>query len=171
MIQPNAMIPPSNGAIAVVKISRILKDYRESGALNALVNLHAAIDDHTFLTKSGDLVALLKIQGVDAECLEPMAIDQIVRRFGSALRIFNEPFRIYQYLIKRDYGPIPHSEYDDPVVREAIQNRIAHLDAKGLHNLEIYFAVVHEGLRQKSSLLRCLAAFAVDPAASLRAAL
>src|ERR1700674_4733540 len=112
------MIFLSNGATAVVKISRILKDYRESGALNALVNIQAAIDDHTFLTKSGDLVILLKVKGVDGECLEPLEVDQIVRRFGSAIRTFHEQFRIYQYLVKRDYGPVPHGEYEDSVVRE-----------------------------------------------------
>jgi hypothetical protein len=31
------------------KRSRILKDYREFGAFNALVNIHAAISEHTFL--------------------------------------------------------------------------------------------------------------------------
>ena len=155
----------------MVKVSRILKDYRDAGALNALVNIHAAIDDFTFLTKGGDLVTLLKVQGVDTECMEPLEIDQIVRRFGSAIRTFNEQFRIYQYLVKRDYGPIPHGHYDDPVIREVIRSRTAYLEAKGLYNLEIYFAVVHEGLRRNSSLRTRLAAFAANPAASVRAAL
>ncbi len=155
----------------MVKISRILKDYRESGALNAIVNIHAAIDDSTFLTKSGDLVTLLKVQGVDAECLEPLELDQIVRRFGSAIRTFNEQFRIYQYLVKRDFGSIPHGDCDDSVVREVIQNRTAYLESKGLYNLEIYFAIVHEGLRRNSNLGNRLIAFAASPAASLRAAL
>jgi type IV secretion/conjugal transfer VirB4 family ATPase len=135
----------------VIRIRRVLKDYEESGALNALINIHAAIDDSAFLTKSGELVIFFKVTGVDAECLEPMEIDQIVRRFGSALRTFDERFRIYQYLIKRDYGTLPHSDCDHPVVRDAVASRIASLEGRGLYSVEIYFAVVHPGLRSRSS--------------------
>jgi type IV secretion/conjugal transfer VirB4 family ATPase len=155
----------------VVKVSRILKDYRDSGALNALINIQAAIDDFTFLAKGEDLVTLLKVQGVDAECLEPLEISQIVRRFGSAVRTFNGQFRIYQYLVKRDYGQIPHEEYDEPVIREAISSRTAFLENKGLYKLELYFAIVHEGLQRDSNLRSRLAAFVANPAESLRAAL
>lgn len=78
----------SLGVAALLKFSRLLKDYSESGALNTLVNIHSAVDDRTFLTKSGDLVTFLKVTGADAECLESLEIDQIVRRFGSAVRTF-----------------------------------------------------------------------------------
>ena len=155
----------------MVKISRILKDYSDSGALHALVNIDRAIDDQTFLTKGGDLVTILRVRGVDAECLEPLEIDQIVRRFGSAIRTFNEQVRIYQYLVKRNCGPIPISAYDAPVVREAVERRAADLDAKGLYVIEIYFAVVYEGLRRDSSLRTRLASFARNPSGALRAAL
>jgi type IV secretion system protein TrbE len=76
----------------VIKIKRILKDYEDSGALNALVSIHTALDEHTFLTKSGDLVMLLGLRGVDAECLDHSQTDQIARRFESALPIFDERF-------------------------------------------------------------------------------
>src|SRR3989442_13323892 len=104
----------------MIKLSRILKDYQESGALNALVNVHAAVDDYTFLTKSGDLLAVVAVQGVDYECLDHSQLDQLARRFEAAVRIFDESFRVYQYLIKRDNVSIPHRHYDNPVIEEAI---------------------------------------------------
>jgi type IV secretion/conjugal transfer VirB4 family ATPase len=155
----------------LTKIRRILKDYEESGALNALVNLHAALDDWTFLTKSGELVVFLRVTGTDAECLEPIEIDQIVRRFSSALRTFDERFRLYQYVIKRDYGPLPHGDFEHPIVREAVTNRVTTLEAKGLFRIEIYFAVVHKGSRQASHLGTRLAGWADAPINALRAAL
>ncbi len=82
----------------MIRLSRILKDYREAGAMNALVNIHSAIDDHTFLTKSGDLLMVTAARAVDYECLDPAQLDQIARRFESAMRIFDENYRIYQYL-------------------------------------------------------------------------
>ena len=155
----------------MVKMSRILKDYGESGALNTLVNLHAAIDERTFLTKSGELVTFLKVIAADAECLESMQLDQIVRRFGSAMRVFDERYRIYQYLIKRDYGQIPHEDPDHPVVRQAIADRINDLERKGLYRLEIFYAIVHEGLRPAGNLLNRLRAWIADPVGALRSAL
>ncbi len=155
----------------MINLGRVFHDYEHSGALNALVNVHAAIDDHTFLTKGGDLLVILKVEGVDAECLDPLPLDQIIRRFGSSMRTFDERFRIYQYLIKRDYGRIPHGDYADPVVRETVDNRAAYLEAKGLYGLEIYFAVVHEAPRRAASLGQRASAFAANPAEAIRAAL
>lgn len=145
----------------MVKLSRILKDYQQSGAVNALVNVHAALDEHTFLTKSGDVMAVLAVQGADYECLDAPQIDRIARRFGSALRIFDENFRIYQYLLKRDGAPIPHRHYINPVVQEAVTNRVAYLNTKAdsLYSLEIYFAVVYEGRRRAGGLHRKLSEF------------
>ena len=85
----------------------ILKEHHETGAMNALVNVHTAIDDYTFLTKSGDLLMVLSARGVDYECLDPAQLDQLARRFESTIRIFDENFRIYQYLLKRDGPSLP----------------------------------------------------------------
>ena len=79
----------------MIKVKRILKDYDESGALNTLVNIHATVAENVFLTKSADLVMLLALRGVDPECLDHCQKDQIARRFESALRIFDERFRVY----------------------------------------------------------------------------
>jgi len=152
----------------MVKLSRILKDYQESGALNALVNVHAAVDDYTFLTKSGDLLAVVAVQGVDYECLDHSQLDQLARRFEAAARIFDEGFRVYQYLIKRDNVSIPYRHYDNPVIEEAIANRMAYLIEKAsrLYSLEIYFAVVYEGSRPTPGW--SLSHLSTSPRAALR---
>lgn len=49
----------------MTKLSRILKDYHESGAMSALINIHSAIDDQVFLTKSGHLVMMLALSTGD----------------------------------------------------------------------------------------------------------
>ena len=86
----------------MIKLSRILKDYQDCGALSPFVNVHAALDDHTFLTKSGDLMMALALEGFDYECRDASELDQLARRFESCVRILDERFRIYQYLVKRD---------------------------------------------------------------------
>jgi type IV secretion system protein VirB4 len=157
----------------MISLRRIVKDYRDSGALNALVNLHAALDETTFLTKGGAILAILQAQGVDYECLDPGQLDQVCRRFEAALRVFGEDFRIYQYVLKRTAPPIPHdTDCGNPVVQEALASRLAYLSAKAdrLYTQEIYFAVAYEGWeparpwRKQASLL-------MNPLQSLKEAL
>src|SRR5258708_38653889 len=114
----------------MIKLSRILKDYQSSGAMNALVMPHTMVDDQTFLTKRGDLVTILGIQGADYECLDAPQVDFIARRFESALRALNEGFRLQQYVLKRDCPSIPTGHYDHPVVEQAVTTRREYLTTK-----------------------------------------
>jgi len=133
----------------VIKVTRILKDYQESGALHARVSVHAAIDEHTFLTKSGAVLTILQVLGVDYQCLDPEHMDGLARRFESALRILGPEFRVNQYWLKRDNASIPYRHYANPVLEEAVTNRIAYLKGKAgcLYSLETYFAILYEGCR------------------------
>ena len=47
----------------MISLARLMKDHRDAGAFNALVGIHAAIDDGLFLTKGGDLVMWLALHG------------------------------------------------------------------------------------------------------------
>jgi len=44
------------------KVSEIRKEHQTAGALNALLNVFSFIDEHTFLTKNGDLGVVLRVQ-------------------------------------------------------------------------------------------------------------
>lgn len=52
------------------KIDSITKDWKEAGSFPAQINLYGFWDEHSFLTKSGDLGAALKIGGTDYESLD-----------------------------------------------------------------------------------------------------
>src|ERR1700687_3270796 len=96
----------------MTRVARILKAYRQSGALNALINLYGFVDDQTFLTKSGDLGVVLAVDGVDDECLDADDRERVARRFEAALRVFDEHTHLLQYVIKRHRlpdPPAPHS--------------------------------------------------------------
>lgn len=66
----------------------------------------ALLNDQAVLTKRGDLFTVLRIRGIDAECLEPDSIAGICQRFDGALRILGPEYRVSQYLIKRDAPPL-----------------------------------------------------------------
>src|SRR5207245_8013459 len=111
----------------MLKLARIVKNYEEAGALNGQINLYGFLSDQVFLTKSGELGVILEVRGVDYECLDDASIDGLTKRLESALKLFDENYRIYQYLFKRNNEAIPYKLYGNPVVDTAIKNRISYL--------------------------------------------
>jgi type IV secretion/conjugal transfer VirB4 family ATPase len=156
----------------MTKLSRILRDYADTGALSARINIAAAVSEDTFVTKSGDLMMLVQIKGIDYECLDAPQIDYIARRFEAALRTFDENFRVYQYLIKRDHASIPYATYENPVVQQAALSRLAFLQehSETLYTLDLFIVVLFE--RDKSRLSSSkLADLFQQPVARLKEAL
>src|ERR1700731_1917454 len=133
----------------MLKLKRIFQNYKQTGALNSQVNLYGFVSDQVFLTKTGDLGVILEVRGVDYECLDGASVDALTKRLESALRLFDENYRIYQYLFKRNDPKIPHKLYGTSVVDAAIANRVAYLQGKSsrLFSLSIYYVVLFEASR------------------------
>jgi len=143
----------------MLKFRTVLKPYREAGSLNEQINLFGFIDDHMFLTKSGDVGVVLAVRGVDYECLDANGIDNCTKRLESAIKILDDRCRIYQYLFKGNAPEIPHREYDNPIVNAAIENRLSYLKGKAesLYALTIYFVVIFESSSAKQAAIRTFA--------------
>src|SRR5260370_7727225 len=155
--------------MAMLRLERIFKNYGETGPINERVNLHGFIGPEVFLTKSGEVGLILEVRGVDYECLDGTAIDGLTKRLESALKLFGDDHRVYQYLFKRNNETIPYKIYGNPVVDAAIQNRIAYLGAKAdtLFSLSIYYVILHQGSQLSHSLGNALAQFPKHPRKSL----
>ena len=153
----------------MMKVVRIFKDYRESGALSALVGVDSAIDDYTFLLKNGGLMSVIAVNGIDDECLDASEIDRIARRFEGAVRVLDENVRLYQYLIKRNNASISARSYRDPVLQKVISSRLGYLQAKAdnLYSLEIYFVIVCEDWKPNGTLPQKLRGLLKTPIADL----
>src|ERR1700675_1572781 len=130
----------------MLRLSRIFKNYNETGSLNEQINLYGFIGPHVFLTKTGEVGVILELHGVDYECLDAVAIDGLTKRLESALKLFDENCRVYQYLFKRNNETIPYKLYANPIVDAAIKNRIAYLATKAdtLFSLSIYYVVLFQ---------------------------
>ncbi|HET8925240.1 MAG TPA: hypothetical protein VFN26_19820 [Candidatus Acidoferrum sp.] len=153
----------------MLKLKRIFKNYEETGSLNDLVSLYGFIDDHAFLTKTGALGMVLEVRGVDYECLDGSALDHLTKRLESALKLFDENYRVYQYLFKRNNETIPYQRYTNPVVAAAIANRIAYLRSRSenLFSLSIYFVVLLEGPTHANAVTNTLGQFPDAPLKTL----
>jgi len=82
----------------MLRLDRVIKSWKESGALNSQINLYGFWNEHTFITKSGDLGIVLQLQGVDYESLDQAAQEYAVKRLEAALKIFGPGFHVYQHL-------------------------------------------------------------------------
>src|SRR5437660_1840901 len=153
----------------MLKLKRIFKNYQETGSLNEQVNLYGFVDSHMFLTKTGDLGVVVEVRGVDYECLDQTTLASLTKRLESAFKLFDNNYRIYQYLFKRNNKTIPYRLYGKPVVDTAIKNRLAYFASKAdtLFSLSIYYVVLFEGFRYTRTLGGTLAELPKRPAKAL----
>src|SRR5450432_1688141 len=154
----------------MLRLDRIFKNYNETGALGEQINLYGFIGPQVFLTKTGEMGVLLEVRGVDYECLDRASVDGFTKGLESAFKLFDESYRVYQYLFKRNNESIPHEFYGSPVIDTAIRNRIAYLAGKAdtLFSLSIYYVVLFEGFRATEKLGSVLAEFPNNPKKALR---
>ncbi|MGD0965272.1 MAG: type IV secretion system DNA-binding domain-containing protein [Candidatus Acidiferrales bacterium] len=138
------------------RLSRIFKNYNETGSLGAQINLYGFIGPHAFLTKTGDVGVILEVRGVDYECLDDHTRDGLTKRLESALRLFDENHRVYQYLFKRGHESIPFKMYGNAVVDAAISNRMTYLASKAesLFSLSVYYVVLYRAFQAPHKLAR-----------------
>src|SRR5260370_31229489 len=155
--------------MAMLRLSRIFKNYNETGSLSEHVNLYGFIGPHVFLTKSGEVGVILEVRGVDYECLDAGSIDGFTKRLGWALKVFDENDRVYQYLCKRNNETIAYKLYANPIVDTAIKNRIAYLGTKAdtLFSLSVYYVVLYHGFQTSAELGRAIAEFPKNPKKAL----
>ena len=145
----------------MLRLSRIFKNYAETGSLGEQINLYGFIGSEVFLTKSGEAGLILEVRGVDYECLDDSSIDGLTKRLESALKLFDENCRVYQYLLKRNNETIPYKLYSSPIVDAAIKNRITYLKSKAdtLFSLSVYYVVLYRGSETASKLTSVLREF------------
>ena len=148
----------------------ISKDWQEAGALMAQINLYGFWDGHAFLTKTGDLGSVLRVSGVDYESLDHAGRDYTTKRLEAALRSLDDKARLYQIFFRHDRPQVESREYNSPLVRAAVEQRMAHLDSRAdeLYSIEMYWVVMVDGAYAKTNLAHALTQLPKDPAGSLK---
>lgn len=153
----------------MLRIDKVIKPWIESAALNDHINLYGFWNETSFLTKSGDVGVVLRMQGVDYESLDHAEQEYTVKRLEAALKAFGFGFHVYQYLFKSSRPEIPFASYDDPVVEAAVDQRRQFFEARRdqLYQIEIFYAIVLEGPRSKSGLSSAIARLFRDPSGAI----
>jgi type IV secretion system protein VirB4 len=154
----------------MTRLAHILRGYRQTGALNALINLYGFVDDQTFLTKSGDLGVVLAVEGVDDECLDADERDRVARRFEAALRVFDEHTYLLQYVVKRPRLPDPPMPHADLPI-EALLDRRDRFETEQqarLYAFAIYWVVIATPARDAAAWGARFRRFLAAPLATIR---
>src|SRR5271155_5049050 len=153
----------------MLRLNRIFKNYNETGSLSEQINLYGFIGPQMFLTKCGDVGVIFEVRGVDYECLDDASIDGFTKRLESALKLFDENYRLYQYLFKRNNEAIPYKLYTNPIVNAAIKTRIAYLGTKAdtLFSLSVYYVVLYQGFQTCDKLGTAIAELPRNPKIAL----
>jgi hypothetical protein len=86
----------------MLRLDKVIKPWKGAAALTEHVNLYGFWNEHTFLTKSGDLGMVLSVSGVDYESLDHAEQEYAVKRLEAALKHFGPGFHVYQYLFKQN---------------------------------------------------------------------
>jgi type IV secretory pathway VirB4 component len=115
--------------------------------------------EHVVLTKRQDLFTVLRVPGIDPECLDSAQLDYMAQRFAASMRILGPEYRVYQYILKRDSPELPSSPRRHPVAArraEWLGDR-----AENLYSIELYWVVLRMRTFQDTSIRSFLSWFSV----------
>jgi type IV secretion/conjugal transfer VirB4 family ATPase len=126
----------------VLSVKRILRDYEDAGSVNSLISLWGFVDDAAFLTKAGHVGVVYQLRGIDYEGLTHAQRTAIVHRLEAALRVLDEHWRVYEYVVKRNIPPLRATACSQPVANEAIQERVSYLNGRRSELFEMRLFVV-----------------------------
>ncbi len=131
----------------MLNIRKLLKNYRETGALAEQCSVFSFINDWCFITKNGAVGAVIEVEGIDYECLDQRTLDSTTKRLEAAFKLCGPEFRVYQYLFKSHFQPDPAPAYNNPVVRRAELERTRYFAGKSdeMFSIHIYYLLLYQG--------------------------
>src|SRR5690349_5417395 len=129
---------------------------QDAGSCAEQIALLRFVDDITFETKLGDLGIILSFSGIDPDCRTDEMLHAFTRRYESAIRLFDDRFRVYSYLVKRSGAKPPYRErYPTDAATAAVHRRVKALEERkdSLYEIQLYLAVLYEGFRPQKKFL------------------
>jgi type IV secretion system protein TrbE len=147
-----------------VRLDSLFRPYDESRPFWSVLNVFGFFR-HRLMSKGGDVAAVIRIRGTDAECATPEDREATVSRIRSAFLTFDPHFRTQQYLFKRSNPEVSSAMTGDEVVDEALRNRDEFLRSRGSERFsyETYLVVIRMTNWKSLSLAQRLRLFIRHP--------
>lgn len=142
---------------------KLVRNYRETGALAEQCSIFSFTNDWCFITKTGAIGAVIEVEGIDYECLDQHTLDSTTKRLEAAFKLFGPEFRFYQYLFKSHFRPDPPPAYGNPVVRRAEVERSQYFAEKSeeMFSIHLYYVLLYQSTPQaaRMTLTKALGSF------------
>jgi type IV secretion system protein TrbE len=131
----------------MLNLRKLVKSYKETGALAEQCSIFSFINDWCFVTKTGAVGAVLEVEGLDYECLDQRDLDSATKRLETAFKLFGPEFRVYQYLFKSEFDPEPARQYENPIVQKAEKERARYFAQKAdeMFSIRLYYVLLYQG--------------------------
>jgi type IV secretion/conjugal transfer VirB4 family ATPase len=122
----------------------LVRHYHKSRPFHRVVPIRYFATDEVFATRQGACGLVISIRGIDDECLTAERLEAVSHVLAAAFRIFDENFRLYQYLIKTGLPAIPRKHsYQSDDMESVAGDRVAFLRDR-LSQIELYLLVLYE---------------------------
>lgn len=130
----------------MLRLGRILRDYRDASAVNELLAIWGFVDEGMFLTKAGHVGLVYRLRGVDVDGLTHAQRRSLTHRMEAGFRFLDERWRVYQHLIKQVARPFRAPACAEPVAREALARRASYLNGRrsALYEIDLFLVLLHE---------------------------
>jgi len=130
----------------MIAADKLLRHYRVSKAFHRQVPFTSFVHENVFLTRNGAYGVVIQLAGLDDECLPEGRLEALSSALAAAFKLFDERFRIYQYLIKgRQNEVVRNAHYPTDTVHRVVEDRAEFLrNHAALHTMTIYLVILLE---------------------------
>ncbi len=134
------------------------------------INIIAQYDDKTLLDKSGKLIQIIKLTGLDAFTKDEVTLDLYKKRRNSLFKNFNSEFALYFYETRRKINEYPAGKFTDAFSTGVNDKYKKQILKREMYRNELYIAVITkqpEGLINKGFTLLQNLSYVFDEEAKL----
>lgn len=106
------------------------------------INIIGHYDDSTLIDKSGKLIKIIKLAGINYVTQDTQTLDLYKNRFNNILKSFSSEFALYFWNIKRKVNSFAFDEYTNDFTQDLNVKYVNKLSNSGMFHIELYLAVI-----------------------------
>jgi type IV secretion system protein VirB4 len=138
----------------------LITEFEKRYPVSSCVELFGYLDDTVIATYCGDCVVMLRLDGIDPECLGESDLDDLARAQGRLHRSPSDEYRLYEYMLRERHGDFYSTELYAALLKMASKAANG-LEANGAAARSAADLLVEQGTKFGYSVLSGFDSFAV----------
>jgi len=128
--------------VNAMKMNRSDRLLRGEEKVSRHINILSHYDDTTLLDKSGKLIQIIKLSGIDAYTRDEQTLDVYKNRRNNLLKSFSSEFALYFWEIRRKDACAISGEFNNDFARTVNNRYQQRLSERALYTNDLYLAVM-----------------------------